>query len=113
MTKFKIIGLGELLYQFQNKKGNTVNNSSSLLLPISSSRTHLSVKNKNKNSFVMAIKKLKHCLLLKSMQYIVAVCVLFMVLGQADADARKFQPSGDNSINIITDPKSVASIDFR
>jgi len=61
----------------------------------------------------MALKKLKHCILVKqSLQPLVAICVLFAVLGHADADARKFQASGDISTNIITDPKIAASIDF-
>ena len=110
MKNFKFIYITKIL-NFSNTKGNTLNNSTSRLLNTQSQNSK--VRAKTKNSFVMAFRKLKHCLSVRNVQHLVAICILFANLDPISADARKFQPNSDITTNIITDPKSAASIDFR
>ena len=106
MTKYKLLGATKRL-RFKN----TLNNSSSFLLQISSQNSR--VRKTTGNSLVMAFRKLKYRFLVHDIQRLVTIGILFATLGHVSADARKFQANNDISTNIITDPKSVASIDFR
>ena len=110
MTKYKLIGVAKRL-TFKNTKEMTLNNSSSFLLQTSSQNSNM--RKTTRNSFMMAFRKIKYRFLLLDMQRLVTISILFATLGQVSADARKFQANSDISTNIITDPKSVASIDFR
>ena len=92
-----------------NEKENTLTNSSSLLLQNPGSKEN----KKTKTSFIMALKKLKQCVRLKNVQTLLTTIICLAGFIQVSADARKFQPNSDITTNIITDPKSVASIDFR
>ena len=117
MIKYKLIQKIRKMKFSKNTKRNALNNSSSALLqPTSSTKTNSSkvqIK-KTKSRFVMAFKKLKHCFIVINIQHIVAISIaLLAIIDQSSADARKFQHNSDISTNIITDPKSVASIDFR
>ena len=70
------------------------------------------------NFMMSAFQKLTKCrapLQLVQKLFMLSVCFA-MLLGQIVADARKFQGGGDGGdihTNFISDPKSVASIDFR
>ena len=117
MTKYKFIQKIRKFNFSKNTKRNALNNSTSALLQPTPSTKHNNSKvqiKKTKTNFVMAFKKLKHCLIVKNIQHVVAISIaLLAILDQCSADARKFQHNSDISTNIITDPKSVASIDFR
>ena len=90
------------------------NNSSSLLLQTSFQDTRSDYPTtRTKSNFVMAFRKLKYRTLVQHIQRLVTIGVLVMLLNHETAEARKFQGGGDVTTNIITDAKSVASIDFR
>ena len=117
MTKYKFIQKIRKLNFSKNTKRNALNNSTSALLqPTPSTNNHNSKvqMKKTKASFVMAFKKLRHCLIVKNIQHVVAISIaLLAILDLSSADAREFQHNHDTTTNIITDPKSAASIDFR
>ena len=114
MTNCNVISLSKLInFISSTKKRNILNKSTSRLLQPSSNTKDSKVQAvKSKNNFKMAFRKIKQCLLVKKAQTLIPVLVLFLLVKEASADARKF-PSSDVTTNIITDPKSVASIDFR
>ena len=110
MTTFRIICVSKKL-PLNNTKENTLNDSHSLLLQTSSQESKM--RKTTRNSLMMAFRKLKCRFLVLDIQRLVTISVLFAMLDHVAGDARKFQPNSDVSTNIITDPKSVASIDFR
>ena len=114
MTNCKIFYLSKLTkFISSTKKRNTLNKSTSRLLQPTSNTKDSNVQPvTRKNNFKMAFRKIKQCLLVKKTQTLIPVLVLFLLLEETSADARKF-PSSDVTTNIVTDPKSVASIDFR
>ena len=117
MINYKFIQKIKKLNFSKNTKRNALNNSTSTLLqpnlPTKYYNSKVQMK-KTTSSFVMALKKIKHCLVLKNSHYIVAICITFLtVIDLSTADARQFEHKHDHTTNIITDPKSVASIDFR
>ena len=110
MTRYKWLSISKLIMiKDANEKENTLTNSSSLLLQNPGSKEN----KKTKTSFIMALKKLKQCVRLKNVQPLLTTILCLAGFIQVSADARKFQPNSDITTNIITDPKSVASIDFR
>lgn len=110
MTNNRLI-CGSKKLTLKNTKENTLNDSYSLLLQTSSQKSKM--RKTTRNSFMMAFRKLRYRFLVLDIQRFVTISILFAMLDQVAADARKFQPNSDISTNIITDPKSVASIDFR
>ena len=114
MSNTKLINLSILKnYTTGTKKRNTLNKSTSQLLQPTSNITDTIVQPvKRKNNLKMAFRKIKQCLLVKKAQTIISIFMLCTILKEVSADARKF-PASDITTNIITDPKSVASIDFR
>ena len=114
MSNSKLINLSILKnYTSGTKKRNTLNKSTSRLLqPTTNMKDSIVQTVKSKNNLKMAFRKIKQCLLIKRVQTLITILVLYTKLEEVSADARKFQES-DITTNIITDPKSVASIDFR
>ena len=99
---------------FLRTEEHSKNNSSALLLQTSLQDTRKDCPTRRTGSnFVMAFRKLKYCTLLQHIQRLVTIGILVILLDHATAEARKFQGGGDVTTNIITDAKSVASIDFR
>ena len=112
MTRYKWLSISKLIMiKNANEKENTLTNSSSLLLQ--NPGPYSKENKKTKTSFIMALKKLKQCVRLKNVQPLLTTILCLVGFIQVSADARKFQPNSDITTNIITDPKSVASIDFR
>ena len=114
MSNTKLINLSILkTYTSGTRKRNTLNKSTSRLLqPTTNMKDSIVQTVKDKNNLKMAFRKIKQCLLMKRVQTLITILVLYTKLEEVSADARKFQDS-DITTNIITDPKSVASIDFR
>ena len=114
MPNSKLINLSMLKNVLSStKKRNTLNKSTSQLLQSTSNLKDSKIQPvKRKNNLKMAFKKIKQCLLVKKAQTLISIFMLCTIMKEVSADARKFA-SSDITTNIITDPKSVASIDFR
>ena len=113
MTNSKLINLSKLKNVMSStKKRNTLNKSTSQLLQSTSNLKDSIQPVKRKNNLKMAFRKIKQCLLVKKTQTLISIFMVCTILKEVSADARKFAAS-DITTNIITDPKSVASIDFR
>ena len=114
MTNSKLINLSNLKNVMSStKKRNTLNRSTSQLLQSTSNlKDSILQPVKRKNNLKMAFRKIKQCLLVKKTQTLISIFMVCTILKEVSADARKFAAS-DITTNIITDPKSVASIDFR